>query len=315
MSELDYGIDVSNWNTVTDWDAVAGNNISFCSIKLTEGEGWSDPDADSHAAGATGAGIAAGGYHFARPGSAEGQADDFADQLLRLDLTGKGSMWPMLDYEDHDIDNINEWIPRFRARLRHRTGVDGMLVYGNRWSWTHVLNPGGWLDEATLLWVAVYNGDPGHPGWSHPALVLHQHSQAGVVPGIPGAVDRDATIPGRHLAEFTIGHAPSPSPHPNPPAPGRRYTVRPGDTLSELAARFDTTVAALAAANHIPNPDLIRVGQVLTVPGTADRTYYVKPGDTLSEIAVSLGVTVNDLVERNSIANPNLIYPGQAIHY
>lgn len=43
------------------------------------------------------------------------------------------------------------------------------------------------------------------------------------------------------------------------------YTVKSGDTLGAIAARFDTTVKALAAANGITNPDRITVGQKLKV--------------------------------------------------
>jgi hypothetical protein len=43
------------------------------------------------------------------------------------------------------------------------------------------------------------------------------------------------------------------------------YTVRRGDTLSELALRYDTTVATLAKDNHIKNVDLILVGQKLHI--------------------------------------------------
>jgi GH25 family lysozyme M1 (1,4-beta-N-acetylmuramidase) len=51
------------------------------------------------------------------------------------------------------------------------------------------------------------------------------------------------------------------------PAPAARtYTVQRGDTLSLIAVRFGTTVAALAAANNIANPNAIQVGQVLTIP-------------------------------------------------
>ena len=47
---------------------------------------------------------------------------------------------------------------------------------------------------------------------------------------------------------------------------GKPYIVKPGDTLSALALRFDTTVYALARANNLANPNAIYVGQVLNVP-------------------------------------------------
>jgi lysozyme len=44
------------------------------------------------------------------------------------------------------------------------------------------------------------------------------------------------------------------------------YTVLPGDSLSRIAAKFNTTVTALAQANGISDPNQLRVGQVLTIP-------------------------------------------------
>ena len=44
------------------------------------------------------------------------------------------------------------------------------------------------------------------------------------------------------------------------------YTVKSGDTLSAIAAKHDTTVDALAAANNIADPDVIQAGQELRVP-------------------------------------------------
>ena len=45
-----------------------------------------------------------------------------------------------------------------------------------------------------------------------------------------------------------------------------KYTVVKGDTLSKLAKRFGTTVNTLVKINHIKNPNLIIVGQVLLIP-------------------------------------------------
>ena len=50
-----------------------------------------------------------------------------------------------------------------------------------------------------------------------------------------------------------------------PKPAGRTYTVRAGDTLSGIAARYGATYQALAAKNGISNPDLIYPGQVLKI--------------------------------------------------
>ena len=44
------------------------------------------------------------------------------------------------------------------------------------------------------------------------------------------------------------------------------YTVQSGDTLSQIAACDGTSVSALASLNHISNPNVIQVGQVLKLP-------------------------------------------------
>jgi len=46
----------------------------------------------------------------------------------------------------------------------------------------------------------------------------------------------------------------------------RTYTVKVGDTLYAIAVKFGTTVAAIASANNISNPNQISVGQVLIIP-------------------------------------------------
>lgn len=46
------------------------------------------------------------------------------------------------------------------------------------------------------------------------------------------------------------------------------YTVQAGDTLGHIAYRYNTTTARIVAANNLTNPNLIRVGQRLWIPGT-----------------------------------------------
>ncbi len=53
----------------------------------------------------------------------------------------------------------------------------------------------------------------------------------------------------------------------NPPRVDRVYVVQPGDSLGWIAAQYNTTVEALLKKNAIANPNLIRIGQSLVVPG------------------------------------------------
>ena len=101
---------------------------------------------------------------------------------------------------------------------------------------------------------------------------------------------------------------------PPPPLPsGQTYYVQSGDTLRKIAAKFGTTVDAILQINHILNPNLIYVGQGITLPAGVS-TYIVQRGDTLRIIANKYGTTVDNLLALNpKITNPNLIYVGQVI--
>lgn len=46
------------------------------------------------------------------------------------------------------------------------------------------------------------------------------------------------------------------------------YTVKKGDTLSQIAAKYGTTYQAIAAYNGIKNPNAIRVGQKIEIPAS-----------------------------------------------
>jgi len=71
------------------------------------------------------------------------------------------------------------------------------------------------------------------------------------------------------------------APPPQPPGDaGRDYTIRWGDTLSELAVRFGTSVEALARENGIADPDLIYAGANLEVPDGGGGGSNASAGDS-----------------------------------
>jgi LysM repeat protein len=102
-------------------------------------------------------------------------------------------------------------------------------------------------------------------------------------------------------------------------AGGDAYTVRPGDTLSDIAGSAGVSSAELARVNGIVDPNLIQAGQVLEVPTPAvpaiakATSYTVRGGDTLTAIAGRMGVSSAELARANRIADPNLIRTGQVL--
>lgn len=105
-----------------------------------------------------------------------------------------------------------------------------------------------------------------------------------------------------------------------------RHTVQEGETVYDLAQRYGTTVAAIAAANGLANASLILPGQTLTIPsgttsassgsasgGGASGSYTVRAGDTLSGIAAATGTSVSALAAANGISADSFIYPGQSL--
>jgi membrane-bound lytic murein transglycosylase D len=94
----------------------------------------------------------------------------------------------------------------------------------------------------------------------------------------------------------------------------QRYRVKPGDSLSVIAVRFNTTVATLAMLNGLSKPYLIKPGQVLDVaqPTPLGR-YQVKRGDTLGRVARRFRTTVATLAALNGLRAPYLIKAGQTL--
>jgi membrane-bound lytic murein transglycosylase D len=109
--------------------------------------------------------------------------------------------------------------------------------------------------------------------------------------------------------------------------PDLTHTVRKGETVSGIAARYHTSPARIASLNNLSRRNLIRVGQTLKLPGgvgapadgktatrsSGNQTYVVRRGDNLAVIARRTGVTQRQLMAINSLENPDRIYPGQRL--
>lgn len=103
-----------------------------------------------------------------------------------------------------------------------------------------------------------------------------------------------------------------PSPSPNPDT--IQYIVKPGDSLWLIARRYNTTVSAIQRQNNLTG-DLIRVGQVLTIPVSGTPSYIeytVKAGDSLWRIAQQYNTTVQALMNLNGLTS-DLLMIGQVL--
>lgn len=127
----------------------------------------------------------------------------------------------------------------------------------------------------------------------------------------------------------------TPTPRPTfTPVPPLVHQVQVGDTLSVIAAAYDTTVDAILALNPSVKPELLQPGQVLLIPvGTATPEptstldpnvptptpgdfiiHIVAPGETLSSIAEQYGVSVPLLREVNELPiGDDIIFVNQSL--
>ncbi len=103
------------------------------------------------------------------------------------------------------------------------------------------------------------------------------------------------------------------------------HVVKPGETLSQIAEVYGTTVDDLRSLNNLGDVDFVWYGQRLIVesdeiaqPRESEVVqsiayYQVQPGDTLTAIANAYGIGLAHLVELNSISPSQRLYAGQTL--
>lgn len=106
-------------------------------------------------------------------------------------------------------------------------------------------------------------------------------------------------------------------------AQDRTYTVKQGDTLSEIAGKFGVDTKAILHANNLPSANKLKLGQTLRIPATAGSKpettsvpgegYAVQSGDNDEVIAKKLGVTPKELRLANLGTNWTKLQIGQKL--
>lgn len=106
------------------------------------------------------------------------------------------------------------------------------------------------------------------------------------------------------------------------------HTVVTGENLYRIGLHYGVSWVTLAELNGLSNPNNIKIGQVLKLPGSApttdptpeptpspatETTYTVKAGDNLFRIGLRYGLSWVQIAEANGLVNPNQIVAGQII--
>jgi peptidoglycan endopeptidase LytE len=198
------------------------------------------------------------------------------------------------------------------------TSVAALRLANPEIGWGNLIYPG----QVLLLPGAILYGDKGYDTY----IVIRGDTLKSIANRFGTSVDTLLSLnksitnvnliyEGQRLVVPSGRGVPVPPPPTNPPPTGGQlYYAQNGDTLRKIAAKFNTSVDAILKVNpQITNPNLIYVGQAISIPAGVS-TYAVQRGDTLRIIANKFGTTMDSLLVLNpNIKNPNLIYVGQIV--
>ncbi|HJD24219.1 MAG TPA: LysM peptidoglycan-binding domain-containing protein [Firmicutes bacterium] len=269
------GIDVSTFQGEIDWPKVKAASIHFAMIRASYG--WEDRERQvdvrfhQNAEGAAAAGIPFGAYHYSYATTVE-EAHEEAAFFLDV-IRGYRLAYPVAyDIEDRAQKSLTKEAVTAIARAwceDMRAAGYYPMVYSNLSFIRNYLTEEFRKEEE--LWIAQYNDAPtyGSP------FGIWQYTSGGAVDGIAGRVDRDLSYKDYASLIMQGGYngfeKPRPEPDPDPKPEEGTVTVKAGDTLSGIAARYGLTWQELYAydGNRAvigADPNFLLPGMVLHVP-------------------------------------------------
>lgn len=197
MNQGVQGIDVSGYNTGTNWIQVKASGIAFAFIKATEGITYLNPYFRNDWANSKSAGIIRGAYHFFHPkDDPVKQANYFLSVMGHLSL---GDLPAVLDLEIHSAP-IKEEVASALIWLETIEKATGKtpIIYSGHYFIDELANPPEF--EKYHLWLAGYTSTPQIPKpWN--GYTFWQHSDSGKVLGVNGFCD--LSVAGGDLAWLT----------------------------------------------------------------------------------------------------------------
>lgn len=315
------GIDVSSWQGNIDFSRVKQAGIDIVYIRVSEGTGFVDPYFRQNYENAKANGLKVGFYHYVTA-----RTEKEAKEEANFFVSNISGTYPdcrlAMDFEyfgNLSVNQVNEISISFLEEVENLSKKE-VMIYSDAYNARDVFG-----EELTKypIWIAEYGVDRPEANGKWQTWVGFQYTSTGRVDGISGNVDRDYFTSGVFLSDSSTGVQ---NIEKIPTSDNKNniiYTVRYGDTLSNIARKYNTTVESIVSLNSIKNPNLIYVGQRLLIRSdiilsndnttSNNTTYVVRYGDTLGKIALRYGTTVQNLVRINNIKNPNLIYVGQRL--
>ena len=80
-----------------------------------------------------------------------------------------------------------------------------------------------------------------------------------------------------------------------------QYVIKPGDTLYNIAKRYNTSVDEIKRLNNL-STNMLKIGETILIPGTSNyQTYVIRTNDTLEGIALKYNTTVENIMKANNL--------------